>query len=301
MLCAYATSAYAAVDASIKSVTATDPQVINVTLAAPISGDTFTWDAKILKDISVKSATKSSTNAKVINLQLGAKLMPDTSYSILSIFWADGNIDFTLKSAIENTEYANTDASASIQKVVVKDAENIDIYFKDDLKDGDFEFKVLSNLGVETIKRDAVNATDLIFTVKTPLESNMGYILMMVSLKDSQWNDINFSEGIYDFNTGEIKKPLQDATATGSTSTTESLSTQSGATGTGEKIVNLNSAAVITQTDSGSQVDQKLTEEVASTVAETPKSGPETWGLILASLIINTVYFYSRRKKVNRA
>lgn len=46
------------------------------------------------------------------------------------------------------------------------------------------------------------------------------------------------------------------------------------------------------------QKDSDLdTEQVASMVEETPDTGAQTWVLILLTLIINTFYYLSRRKK----
>jgi hypothetical protein len=54
------------------------------------------------------------------------------------------------------------------------------------------------------MKRDLVNGSNVLFSLKTPLEQNTGYILMLVSLKNSKGDEINFSEGIYDFNSGNF-------------------------------------------------------------------------------------------------
>jgi hypothetical protein len=65
------TSTYAAsIDASIKSVSVTDQKNLSVSLANPIDGSEFAGDAKVLKDLSVKSATKNAQNPKIVNVTL---------------------------------------------------------------------------------------------------------------------------------------------------------------------------------------------------------------------------------------
>lgn len=296
-------SAYAAIEASIKSVSVTDSKTLSIALASTIDGSTFTGDAKVLKDLPVKSSTKDATNAKVVNIVLGTDILPNTSYSILSIFGAEGNIDFTLKEIIANSEFTNTEPDGAIQKVVVKDAKNIDVYYKLDIKSTEFEYKVLSNLGVDTIVKDVINASNLVFNLKTPLEKNLWYILMLVSLKNDKGNDVNFSEWIYDFNSGNFAGALMEGswallwpTSTGSTMTWLP-SSSSWSTQWESQIVDLNSASVLTEDTSASGAQNKLVEDVAGKASNTPDTWPETWILVLGTLIINTVLFYTRRKK----
>ncbi len=303
-------SAFAAIDASIKSVNVTDSKTLSVELANTVDGLAFTGDAKVLKDLPVKSATKDATNSKVVNIVLGTDLVPDTSYSILSIFWAEGNIDFALKGIVANAEYANAEPDAAIEKIVVKDSKDIDVYYKLDIKSTEFEYKVLSNLWVDTITKDAKTPTSIVFNLKNPLEKNLWYILMLVSLKNEKWDDINFSEGIYDFNSGNFADTMVAsswAVLTWTTLNTTAVTWASPSwTGTAvtatwvvewkTQVVDLNSAAVITENTSANDVQNKLIEEVAAKASNTPDTGPETWILILGTLIINTVLFYTRRK-----
>jgi hypothetical protein len=55
-------------------------------------------------------------------------------------------MDFSLKSTLINAEFANPEADGAIEKIVVKDTKNIDVYYKMDIKSEEIEYKILSNL-----------------------------------------------------------------------------------------------------------------------------------------------------------
>jgi hypothetical protein len=101
----------------------------------------------------------------------------------------------------------------------------------------------------------------MIFTLKTPLEQSTGYILMLVSLKNTKGDEINFSEGIYDFNSGTFSVASM-VSNTGSVA--------SGSVSPQDTLVDLNSAAVINETTTLDEMQDKLIEEVAATAPATP-------------------------------
>jgi hypothetical protein len=55
-------------------------------------------------------------------------------------------MDFSLKSTLTNVEFLNPELDGSIEKIVVKDAKNMDVYYKMDIKSEEIEYKILSNL-----------------------------------------------------------------------------------------------------------------------------------------------------------
>ncbi len=273
-----AITAFWADTANIEKVTVVSPSSLRMTLTwiIDLADDTLEWDIKILKDLSIQKVEKSPIADNIINITLSEELTPNTTYSILSVFWAEGNIDFALGKDVKEAEFINTDTeNPSIEKVVVKDSTEIEIYYKLKLSWEEFEYKVLSWVWIDTMSKDK---SDIILTTKTPLVSDSEYIIMLISLKDAFSKEISFDDGIFDFETQEINE--------------EALQLLSESWAVVEEA--LNSAQEETK-------EEWNVKEVAKDVSETPDTWAETWVLILGTLIINTFLTYSRRKKSKTA
>ncbi len=295
--------------ASIVSVSVGDANTLKVTLSGAQLQAAPTGEVKILKDMSVTSATKDPVNTKVVNLSLAWDLVAGKSYSLISIFGAEGSMDFSLGKSVSNVDIPNQDkASTSIEKIVVKDSKNVSVYFKAALTGSEFEFKILSNLGVESIGADIDGS--LLVKASTAIEPNKAYILMVVSLKDAAGKDITVDDGIYDF----TSSALTSAPATGTWVVASPLAPNPGATGTwvvaaqgapnpgatlaptGTGSAELNAAAASSNAGKVVAVDNGNVEKVALNAAKTPATGPETWIIILATLFINSSLYLYRRK-----
>lgn len=277
---------YTSVSAStIETVDVVSGKELRVTLTgATLTTSEITGDVKTLKDIAVEGALKSLDSDKVINITLAEDLFPNSSYSLLSIYGAEGNIEFTLGEKMENVEFINAEVSSQIEKIVVKDSKNIDVYYKLGLASTEFEYKILSNTVVETMKvEDGV----LVLSLKNDLVSNSNYILMVLSLKDELWNPIALDDGLKDFSTGVIV-PTVEAVVT------ESGSTMSGATLPEE-------AAVTEELNAATEEVKTNVEEVALKAETTPDAGAETWVLLLATFLFNNVYFIVKRRRQKMA
>lgn len=264
---------------SIEAVEVTTGKEVRVTLTgASLISSEITGDIKTLKDIAVEEALKSLDSDKVVNITLAEELAPNNSYSLLSIFGSEGNIEFSLWEKIENVEFMNTSVEASqIEKLVVRDSKNIDVYYKLGLASNEFEYKILSNTAVENIKvEDGV----LVLTLKNDLVSNSNYILMILSLKDEMGNAITFEDGLFDFTTSEIVPTNIESVEE---EVTEELNAAT------EEVVIL-----------AEEVAPNI-EEVAMQSKVTPDAGAETWVLLLATFLFNNVYFVAKRRKQKMA
>jgi len=241
----------------------------------------FTWkldivdgkvegDMKVLKDISIQKTEKSPVADNVVSITLSEELTPNTSYSVLSVFWAEGNIDFAIGKKITWAEFINTDPeNKNIDKLVVKDATEIDIYYKIALVWEDFEYKVLSWLWIDTLSK---KGSDITVSVKNPISPDSNYIIMLLSLKDNLGKEISFDDGIFDFETQEINK--------------EAL-----------QILSFSGAQLPQEWLNSAKEEKGNLKEVAMKTTEIPDTWAETWVLIIWTLIINSFIFSARRKK----
>lgn len=264
---------------SIEAVEVTTGKEVRVTLTgASLISSEITGDIKTLKDIAVEEALKSLDSDKVVNITLAEELAPNNSYSLLSIFGSEGNIEFSLWEKIENVEFMNTSVEASqIEKLVVRDSKNIDVYYKLGLASNEFEYKILSNTAVENMKvEDGV----LVLTLKNDLVSNSNYILMILSLKDEMGNAVTFEDGLFDFTTGEIVPTVVESVEE---EVTEELNAAA------EEVVVLAEEVV------------PNIEKVAMQAEVTPDAGAETWVLLLATFLFNNVYFVAKRRRQKMA
>jgi hypothetical protein len=278
--------AFAAQNGTVKDIKVLSETSIQVTLDwVNALSEPLSWDLKVLKDLSVASAQKSTTNEKVVSITLSSSLLPETSYSLLSVFGAEGNMDFVTKKEFANAEFPNTDSqNTSIEKIVLKDAKTIEVYYKLAIKSEELDYKILSNLWVNSMQVNPNDSKTMILTLQNKLEQNLNYILMLISFKDGSGNEIDFSEWIVDFKSGEFSllPSLPVTNNTGTLATTN--------------LPELNAAALIGESTPESQVEQKLVEEVAGQVSETPHTGPETWFVILGTLLMATFLTFARKK-----
>lgn len=281
--------------ANITSVDVSDANTLKVSFSGVTLEEAPTGEVKVLKDMSVTSAVKDAGNAKVVNIGLATDLVAGNSYSLISIFGAEGSMDFSLGQSLSNVEIANTDATSTIAKVVVKDSKNVSVYFKSDIAGSEFEFKILSNLGVDSLGADIDGS--LLVKTTAAIESNKAYILMVVSLKNAAGVDIAVEDGIFDFTSTIAEAPTEAAIGTdaamapaGTGSVAEPTTPDMAATGTG---VELNAAM---DTGNLAKVDDSNVDAMAMSATATPDTGAETWILILGTLLINGAVYLYRRK-----
>lgn len=262
--------------ANIEKITVMSPNSLKMSLTwmIDLSDGNVEGDIKVLKDLNVQKVEKSPIADNIINITLSEELTPDTNYSILSVFWAEGNMDFALGKDIKWAEFINTDSeNPSIDKLVVKDSTEIDIYYKIWLIWEEFEYKVLSWVWIQSISKDK---SDIVLNLKNSLTSDSDYIIMLISLKDIFSKEISFDDGIFDFETQEISE--------------EAL-----------QLLSESWAVVEEWLNSAKEEEKWNLKEVAMNTPHTPDTWAETWVLILWTLIINTFLTYSRRKKSKTA
>lgn len=223
-------------------------------------------DVKILKDIPVSFSVKDAENLKKVLINLSSDLTANTSYSLISILWANWNIDFSIWDFLQ-WEISNLHLLANeewIEKIDILDSRTMELYFTNDLSDDTFEFKILSEIETDWLKSDGNNILQL--EVAKALEASTNYIIMVLTLQDVNGNTLTFDEDLQDFTT-----PADLVAAIPAE----------------ETVI----AEVYTEPE---KVDEWNIEEVALTAAP-----PETWTatslLILFAVIANTIFFLRKK------
>lgn len=245
------------------------------------------WEIKILKDVEITFSSKSFDETSKIVLNLKDSLIPNSSYNLLSVFWVDWNIDFNLWDELNLVDIANPENIVWIQwisRLVIFDSKTIEVYFNDPIDSTEFEFKLFRESKVEYINNEAGK---LSLTLNDNLDKSSNYLLMLISLKDSSWTDLQFEEEIYDFVTTDTlwEKSIDIMDTFIKSDNGEIIPTLDGIVDN-----NLNTALEWSENTMSWELNT-----VALNAAVTPKSWPETWILILLTILVN-IFIFARKK-----
>lgn len=265
----FMSSAYAA---TIDNIQAVDNQTVKIAASSDVTfSDVKVYgDVKILRDISVLNANKDSQNSKKIVLTLSSDLLQNSSYSLIWVLWAEWSIEFNLGDKL-SWEFINENfynETKIIEKVVVIDPRTIEVYYNYEITELLFEFKLLSELTVESLYSTWNNILDV--NLLSTLDKWSSYILMIWSLENIDWEQLNLTESLYDFSTNSTlveKKPIQK----------ENLETPF--------VDNLEIP-----------VDSNV-EEVSLNAAATPDAWAETWFVMLLTFLFSSFYFIKNKTK----
>lgn len=258
-------TAYAA---SIDNIEVVNSHEIELSLSNDVTvSEAVTGDVKVLKDILVSFATRDINDHNKVILTLEEDLQMLTNYNLLTIFGANGNIDFRTEKSLIDVEIANMyqPQDQGIVKIVTVDERTLEVYFKNPVEDTDFEFKVFSENFVDTISY--TNPQGVKLHLETAITSHSQYMLMVLSLEDGTFKNISFDEELYDFETLDTIDVAEEKT---------------------EK-----EAEKVLIDDNGEEVLEL--ENIALNAAETPDTGAETWVLVALTLLVNAGLFIRKR------
>ncbi len=266
--------------ANIDNLQAVDNGTVRMTASEDVvfSDSKVYGEVKVLRDIDVSYSSKDLENNRKVVLNLSADLYTNSVYSLIGIIGAEGNIDFEIGGSL-NGEIMNGNIIGSeqtIEKVNVVDSRTLEVYFNYDLEEDMFEFKLLSELKVDSLSSLGNNILDI--SLQDTLGKSTSYIIMVISLEDIDGNELMLDESLYDLVTTNslMEKP--------------------------EEIVEIEE---VTEVKEVVQVEEEVIEEegnieeVALNSAETPDTGAETWVLMLLTFIFSSVYFI--KNKISKA
>lgn len=264
-------------------------------------------EIKVLKDINVDFSARDFNDSKKVSISLQSWLNPNSSYNLLSVSWTDWSIDFSLKDNLNSLEIDNSSNlwdEQWISKIVVQSENSIDVYFNKDLEEDEFEFKILKELNVESVSSSDAMTIDV--NLEDKLDASSNYIVMVISLEDSVWKEVIFTQWVYDFVSWEELASSEDLEENNE----DNIAVQDEDNSMEEDQNNLEDSmldlVVLDQEESSQDEDNSMEENsednienVALNSASTPDTWAETWVLILGTLFINT--FLTLRKRLTRA
>ena len=236
---------------------------------------------KVLRDIDVSYSSKDLENNRKVVLNLSADLYSNSVYSLIGIIGAEGNIDFEIGGSL-NGEIMNWNIIGSeqtIEKVNVVDSRTLEVYFNYDLEEDMFEFKLLSELKVNSLSSLGNNILDI--SLQDTLGKSTSYIIMIISLEDIDGNELMLDESLYDLvTTNSLMEKPKEVVET-------------------EEVVEVKEIKEIVQVEEEVIEEEGNIEEVALNSAETPDTGAETWVLMLLTFIFSSIYFI--KNKISKA
>ncbi len=302
---------------SVAKITGTTTQTLELELDKGLTfkSKELNSDLKVYKDITVKESVKDSKDLKKVTLSLGGALSKGESYSILSISWVEWDIEFKTGKSLEWAEIPNSALEGTeqwIKKIVLLNATSLEVYFVKDIQESDLEFKVYKDVAISKIQK--LESKKLEVILKDILEDNSKYVGTLTYLETTDLEKVEIEAGIYDFSTDSLNKYVATSESAEKvaelwedTSDLEKdlLKALEGSKDlNGDKLSDEEKAIKDGLNAAGEDPDNKektQLEKLALSTGETPDTGAETWVLILGTFIINTFYYYSRRKKLNIA
>lgn len=318
----------------VNNINIEDENSIRVTLSENPNIGIGEIDAEvtILHDVKIRGGFLNESTTNEVELLLEDAILPNTSYSLLTVLGSEGSIDFVTPAGVEGFTADNLSSveDQDIESIEIMDDRTILITYMDDLTSSSYEYKLLAESNVVTVEKPTYDDAELIISTVPPLKPNQDYILMFIEMQDVDGNYIEFDTGIYDFSTPETEETAE----TGTGETVEETETGTGElipeitetgtgevmeeeTGTGELVeseddvlsemqaeengwdesLEVDLEAAGSEASAGASEGETDTESVALGAESTPDTWAETWVLIALTLIINTFYYSARRKK----
>ena len=280
-------------------------------------------EVKVLQDISLRWSSLQESNT--VEIFLEDPLLVNTNYSLLTIIGGDGSIDFRSPSSLNGSiiENDNSVSDEDIESIEIINSSNIVVTYKQDLEPWEFEFKLLAENSIEKIENLDYFDAKITITVSPPFLGEKDYILMFIDLQDVDENYLDFDTGIYDFTSPKMssldsievsleQESHQEQEGILWTEVREEDSPQEDDL----KVIQIerdiideasdvfsNDERVISDLNAaGEEISlEKSINDVAASAVETPDTGAEAWVLMIISLLINTIYYLSRKKRISLA
>lgn len=135
-------------------------------------------------------------------MDLPQSLKQDTEYSLLGLFGAEGSIDFTTGRELSDVEIENDGfilEEQGIELIRIVDENTLEIVYILEVIEVEFEYKLLTELKIESISRKNATNSRVNIELRDEIELESDFIFIVVSLLDSDGNEVAFENSIYDF------------------------------------------------------------------------------------------------------
>lgn len=294
---------------SVDEIKVVDANTLSVTLSENPNLEIWEIDGEIrvLNDVKLRGAFASETETTEVELILEDSLKADTTYSLLTVLGADGSIDFTTPSNVEWFSASNISSVEvqDIDSIEVIDDRTIIVRYRDAITSSSLEYKLLAESEVTKIEKPDFYSPEIVISIEPPFTSEKDYILMFIEMQDASGEFLEFDTGIYDFISPVIDETLMiEPEVEDEIINMEENEDRLDVIEVETPVVDESNSEDIPELEAaGDEVwlmkDEEMleTEEAATMVTQTPETGATTWVLVLATLLINSFYYLSRRKK----
>jgi len=247
-------------DVSIIDIDSNNSNILKIFLDKNIETNTMNVDSdiKVFRDLETTKVSIDLENANLVHLSLKENLEEDTWYSLLSVYGAEGTIDFNIEKLSNwlEVKWNNVDW---IEKLLIIDSKNIEIYFKKMINSDSVDVKLLREHSLDSLKINSSNKKELDVYLKDEIHSNSKYIIMMFTITIKEELTYNISNSIYDFiiewlSDEKLEQPMEDDI----------------------------------------KEDNKI-DNIALNSAETPDTWAETWILLLATFLLSNFIYFRKR------
>lgn len=302
---------------SVDDITVIDAYTLSVTLSENPNLQEWEIDGEIrvLNDVSLRWALTVEWTSNEVELILQDPLKANTAYSLLTVIWADGSIDFTTPSSVEGFTATNISSveNQDIDTIEIMDDRTIIVRYRDTITTDTVEYKLLAENKVASIEKPDFFSPEIIISTQSELISEKSYILMFIEMQDASGEFLEFDTGIYDFETPIIDNILltntqdedlrQESQNEVENKVQEVLEVRELETRWFEENIEVDFENIPELESAGDELwlvkeSEKIgINQAAQLTTQTPDTGAETWVLVIATLAINSFYYLSRRKK----
>ncbi len=215
------------------------------------------WTIKVFKDLKYNNIVKELENNRTISINLKDNLEKNTSYSFLSIYWTEWNIDFKIYDIIDWLKVI-WGPTSWIKELNIIDSNTIKIIFIKDIIWNSIDIKILEEYKTKWLSIDKDNNKKINVNLLNNLSKNSNYLLMLFTFSNYEKVEFIINNPIFDFLT---KDSLEKA-----------------------KIIEIEEIK-----------KEERIWYVAFNSAETPDTWAETWILLLATFLLSN-FLYFRKK-----
>lgn len=199
--------------ASELSVTVTSNNSLKATLENNIGyTGSINWELKLFETLNIIESTIDIDNSNKVIIYLWNDILPNSSYSLLSLSPINSAFDFDIKNDVIDFSMVNNNLFEWfewIESIRTIDSRTMEVTFNVDLTWLKLDFNLLADKNVNSIY--SYNWDDISILIDETFSTDTNYILMFLSLQDTFWNNIDFWEWVYDFTTsGEFIFEVED-------------------------------------------------------------------------------------------
>lgn len=308
---------------SVDSIDVINGNTVSVTLSENpnLEVGEIQGEIRVLNDMTIRGGYIDETWENRVEILLEEALKGDTNYSLLTVSWADGSIDFLTPSEVDGYSVVNIESTLDedIESIEIINDRTMLVTYRQVLEATDFEYKLLAESNIIKIEKPDYFLPELIIHIEPPFISGKNYILMFIELQDVEGTYLEFDTGIYDFTSPNLEETNQDETEVieeenqeGILEVVEIVSEVTPEDNISDNIEEIEEVLEEVNPEAPEQTWVDLNAagpdsegigvlQAADAVTQTPDTWAETWVLIIATLVINSFYYLSRRKKLSLA